>query len=347
MDRTFLVTKPNSNRTSCFICHHPVTKQEIRISFLKYDHYRYFHLPCFEPTNYHYIRQKDLDIRLTEESDIQTVQAWRSSWNLNFFPLDPEIPITVTTNKVLRTKTSNLSQVFVLVFRFLTISELVEQAELVCKSFYHASWDNQLWKYLMLRDFNIETKAKGSRKNYTQENLERCVKCKTKTDLKRCELIERNICKLCKKSIDKYEFVRNDAKTKFGIDPAKLGLRYKCFDGRTKYYPVLYINKRVPLFRKENKARVLRMLTEILPPDSEFIQIVQEIDIDHMENPPFGYFLSRIKRDNLAYNEKYEQIHSYKLVFDYIRRGKFKQQTDTKALNSIKSELTPPTHIYH
>lgn len=348
MNRAFLVTKPNSNRTSCFTCHSTITTEEIRISFKKYDHNRYYHLSCFDPPEYHFIKPENLDIVLKEKQDEETVETWRTLWNGKFFPLDPTIPISIQTKKVLKTRPSKFSQIFTMVFRFLTIDELVNYAELTCKSFYHAAWDDSLWKFLMFREFDIEIKSKGIRKKYAQENLERCAKCKKKDDLERCELLERNICGKCKGIFNDDYISRSKVMANHGFDPVKWGFRSKCFDGCTKYYSDIYLSKKLFRFRRENKFKALEMLIELLPPGSEFIQIIEDINIESMDKKiktKFGLY--RLKEITIpSYIEKYEQFNSYKLIFDYIRTGKFKKLSDSKALNIIKSELIP-NYIYH
>ena len=350
------MTKPNSNRTSCFNCHSTITKEEIRISFKKYDHFRYYHLPCFDPPEYHFIKSEDLEIVLKQKQDEETVEAWRTSWNSKFFPLDPAIPISVQTEKVLKTRPSKISQVFRLVFRFLTIDELVNYAELTCKSFYHAAWDDSLWELFMFREFGVGVECKGLglrprsrlREKYAQESLERCVRCKTKKDLKRSELLERNICSNCKGNFRNDYISRSQVMVNHGFDPFKWGFLCKSFDGCTRYYSEIYLRKKVLRFRRQNKEKVLKMLVEVLGSDAEFIQIIKDINFENMDKKvqiKMGIYKTKEKIIP-AYNENFEPLHSYKLIFDYIRTGKFKKLSDSKALNQIQSELTP-NYIYH
>lgn len=285
----FLVTTPKSNRTSCFTCHHQVSKQEIRISFKKYDHYRYYHLNCFDPPGRFYLKDKNIDIVLKSPSDQLVFKTWLEAWNSQFFPLDSGTQVKVTSKKVIKTKSSKTSQIFSKVFEFLSIDDLVNFCELVSKAFYHAAWDQELWKKLFLREFKIKAKGKNARLAFIQENFERCFVCKGKKDgLKRNELLQRNLCRDCKhkglgRGKDFQKLIKCNVEDEFGMTLDTKSFDFKCFNGLVKGNYRIYFEKVLERVRKDNRAEILIKLREVLNEEHQIVRFIKGIDLRKMK----------------------------------------------------------------
>ena len=332
----FSVTTPKSSKTSCFNCHHQISKQEIRISYKKYDHHRYYHLNCFDPAARFYLKDKNVDILLKSPSDQSVFKDWLLVWNSQFFPLDKETQVKVTSKRVLKTKSSKTSQIFSKVFEFLSIDDLVNFCQLVCKDFYHAAWSQELWKKLYLREFKAKPKGNNARLAFVQENFERCLVCKERKDgLKRNELLQRNLCRDCKdrgvgRGGDFKKIIKREVEKEFGMSLDSKAFDFKSFNGLVKGNYRFYFRKVLERVRKENRAEVLIKLREVLNEEHHIIRFIKGLDLKSM-----NYFIS----DEIIRQIDCRFIDISKEIYHFIRNREMRIRCAAVCLEKIKDDI--------
>ena len=259
----FVVENSRSDKTSCDICNKMLKLGEIRVVYPKVlKKSDYFHLRCFKPKSKQYIITSDLKIYLNNESE-QKFYTWLDNWNSKYFPLDqtlycPEIALALK----LETKITN-KRIFLEVFKFLTVNELMNSVNRVNKNFYSLTWDEELWNFLSNRDFNVIPSHSEYKKFYVQCYYSYCIECKTlpvEKKFSKCPLLKRTLCKKCLK-LDKYTLLNKSQILKiYGTNAELVKVSWWTYDGyQMVTYRFLFEDKLFK-FRESQKEQVIQFL---------------------------------------------------------------------------------------
>ena len=314
---TFVVDQPTSKRTSCKACFAPIQKGEIRILIKNYYKSKYFHLPCFIPKLDQYICQSDINLNLDEESKI-VFMSWLNDWNSRHFSLENPPSCPVALSKEVTSSNPIHKRMLLEIFKYLEVSDIVKNICLVNKEFYHVSWEQELWRELFVRDYKEEIATDNWRLKYATEYGKVCIECKTapsEENMYICPLLKRVLCKQCRKK-DEYRLLYKEQISRiYGIKANRLKVNFGSSDSCNKVIYKKDCIRAVNSLRNNNKEKILKELISKLGEDHDMVDIIENIDIEHMESD-FSGFNHQFLRYNGNRYEKY-----YKILFNDIRTG--------------------------
>ncbi|OMJ75811.1 hypothetical protein SteCoe_24947 [Stentor coeruleus] len=173
------------------------------------------------------------------------------------------------------------------VFKFLDVYDLSKSLALVNKEYYHTTWEPELWRYLIVRDFKEEISIETNlRHRYLELFMNCCIECKKFTDNDNyyvCPLIKRVLCWPCRR-LNKYKLIsKTEIQTLYKISPSLLNLKFGIAHRRASViYKGLFLES-LKNFRQKNKKFVLEKLYEELDDNCKLIRDIKEIDIANMD----------------------------------------------------------------
>ncbi|OMJ66197.1 hypothetical protein SteCoe_37054 [Stentor coeruleus] len=319
---SFIVEDSPTNFVSCTICKVQIQKQEMRVRIVRYTKLEYFHLNCYTPSLPQYIREKDLCVSKLGEENKKTLKVWLDNWNKKYFPLDSQPSSdnaisSILHNKSLLTNATRRRRILIEVFRFFDIYDLSKSLALVNKEYYNASWEPELWRFFLVRDFNIVVSSDMNfRHKYLEVYVKCCFECKKipqENDYYISPLIKRVLCLNCKE-LPKFKLIfKSDIKRIFKVNANLLDLKFgKGLGGSSVVYQWILI-KALRNFREKNKQFVLSKLYEELDDNCKIVRDVKDINTDY---EPLGVAMNSdiyVGTDN--HNKDYRKL------FDFIRNG--------------------------
>jgi hypothetical protein len=322
----FTVEECQRPQILCKKCSIPFNKQEMRVTIKKIMmSTEYYHLPCFTPRFNQYIIEKNIIIKLNQENT-KIFKDWLENWNSNFFPLDQIPPekmkaTLMLQDKSLTTSATRRRRMLIEIFLFLEINDISKVLPFVSKEFYHTTWEPELWKCLIKRDFlEISTESENWKHSYLKLYVSCCLECKeipSEENFYRCPLIKRVLCNKCRKT-DKYKLLcKSDIKSCFDIDAKCLGINFgQAFCNNQVVYKC-YLLKAIEKFREKNKDAVLSKLYEELDENCKLVRDVKDINYCKMDKD-YGLNFSKPNWDERNEDKNYRAIYSF------IRSGRGK-----------------------
>lgn len=277
----FDVEKTPSSVTVCIICSKGLRKGETRLTVRRYmNQAQYFHLNCCHLKFKQYIVKSDLNISLKGE-DLIFFYDWLNNWNKIFYPLD-YTPISIKIpSQSLNLVSSPKKRLFIEIFKFLPVRDILSSILLVNREFYQVSWSKELWQSLLIRDFNHKTIVENPKEIYSEKFslvCRECFKLTIQSNFYRCPLLKKTFCNNCIK-LPKYLILnKTDIKKIFNIDARKLRLEYFTCDEYQKVTYIFMVRDALEKFRFEQKQKVLKMI-QILGEDHPAFKDVNGINI--------------------------------------------------------------------
>ncbi|OMJ66198.1 hypothetical protein SteCoe_37055 [Stentor coeruleus] len=341
---SFIIEDSPTGLTYCFVCGVKLEKFEMRVHIKKkMRKSEFYHLKCFKPRLPQYIREKDITINKLEDGHKKIFQEWINDWNSKYFPLDSQPTSnnaisTLMHDKSLSTTATRRRRILIEVFKFLDIYDLSKSLALVNKEYYHATWEPELWRCLIVRDFNEEASIDNNlRHKYFELFKTCCIECKkipNRCNYYMCPLIKRILCLNCK-NLDKYKLIgKTEIKTLYKICPKVLNIK---FGISRKLVSVVYYGLFLELlknFRQKNKKTVLDKLYEELDDNCKLVRDIKEIDTANMDKA-FEKF-GRIERIEPNWDcDNHDK--DYKMLYNFIRSG-HKKANFKKIFQSYKGE---------
>ena len=331
---------PSNYLTKCEVCKIDFPKGEIRIVHPRNMRRSfYWHLNCYLPNVPQFIRESDISNSLKEESK-PIFNEWLKTLNSKYFPLDDTPISSVVPSKALPSITLTRRRSLIEIFKFLPISGLISEVNLVCKEFYQISWDSELWQYLIFRDFQKNEELFDSKSKYIKLFNSLCIECKTTPSAEtfyRCPYLKKNICKICLKKSKFTVMNRTDILRNYEIDAKFLNLVYGTSGDGKKVAYRYKIEEEIYKFREKNKNSVLG-ICQILGDDHYFVDKVKSINIKTMDNIFEGDFGSYPFR---CHRSSFQDIVDWKFlekIQKYIKTGKGKV-TEAQVIKRVKKKF--------
>jgi hypothetical protein len=328
---TFVAEENNLSRIYCHACNQLIIKAALQIQFLDSSGRKcFYHLKCYTPSLKQYIRPKDIEVSLNQ-SNCLVFSNWLSEWNKNYVPLDPvPLPPKFETKTVKSNATSH-KRMLLECFKYLKVEEIVLSIAIVSKEFYHVSWEIELWKCLLERDYAM--KCDGNyRRNYVIEFNSRCIECKKKPDYEnfyRCPLILKTICVYCRND-QKFKLIcKSFIKREFGVQPKKLEIPFGESSANKKVNYRCIVIKALEKFRTKNKLMVLVNITAFVSSDSPFFQLIFGINVLEMEKE-----VGKLASKGSSVNRMLKKTKAFLSIFNFIRTG-----VSEPSYSAILSEL--------
>ncbi|OMJ69623.1 hypothetical protein SteCoe_32602 [Stentor coeruleus] len=314
----------------CKVCLTHISNKTIGVGLGVYPKH-FTHLECFKPQVKKYIRNCDIYTSLKYDSSKSIFNEWLENWNSNFIPLDKPIEYNKNAKnlyciKTIKTQPPKKRRVFIEIFKYFDIYDLLKNLSQVCKGFYHTAWESELWWFLITRDFKIIPNINENLRHYylklfTSACLE-CQKILKSNDFSRCPLIKRVLCFKCK-TFPKYSFItKQEIKDFYGFDPKILKIHFElsCIRHSQIVYLSTFLNE-LYKFREKNKRDLLEKLYVGHNEHCEIVKFVEGIDIGKMDKGivrKYGFKIIEI-----SWSERLENKDYFK-VFKYVRTGKSK-----------------------
>ena len=312
-----------SHSTHCYSCSLVFEENDIRIlhSRLMRDS-PISHLHCFTPVAKQYIRKQDLEIVLIG-TDLQEFEDWLESWNKNYFCLDYKPISCETIVQSFFPKVNKSTRSLLEVFKFLNVKDILSSVIYVNKEFYSVVCKNELWQFLICRDFGMMEICENPQGFYVSNYGRLCGDCFKVFQVNyliRCPVLKKNVCFICFRQ-SKYRVLnQKKIKERFGIDMNKLDIEPATTNRHTKVGYLGMIKASVKRFRNKQKEELLKMINNV---DNQhpIINDILNIDIDNMEAEESR---ESWNRSVFVPNYPHSDFEIFKDLFDFIRYGKGK-----------------------
>lgn len=321
---SFIVEESPTYLVNCPTCGGNLQKSEMRVRIARNTKIEYFHLNCFTPTLPQYIREKDLTFFKLGVENKKKFKLWLDNWNKKYFPLDSQPSSSNAINTILHSKSLSTNatrrrRILIEVFRFFDIYDLSKSLALVNKEYYNATWEPELWRFFLVRDFNvIALPDKNYRHRYLEMYVKCCFECKAIPEEKSyyvSPLFKRVLCAQCK-ALPKFKLIfKSDIKRLLKVDSSLLNLKFgKGLGGSSVVYQGVLIQS-VKSFREKNKEFVLNTLYEELDDNCKLVRDIKNTNatnFDQIFNELTDYhiFLDPNNRDK-----------DYKKLLNFIKNG--------------------------
>ena len=282
----------------------------------------YYHVHCYTPVVKQYIRKQDLRIKLTG-ADLQVFEDWLESWNKNYFCLDYKPRSYETIVQSFFPKVNKSTRSLLEIFKFLSLKDILTSVIYVNKEFYSVVWKNELWQFLICRDFGMMEICESPKMFYVSNYGRLCGDCFKVFEvdyLIRCPVLKKNLCFTCFRQ-SKYRVLnQKKIKERFGIDMNKLDIEPATTNRHTKVGYLGMIKASVKRFRNKQKEELLKMINNV---DNQhpIINDILNIDIDNMEAEESR---ESWNRSVFVPNYPHSDFEIFKDLFDFIRYGKGK-----------------------
>jgi hypothetical protein len=190
----------------------------------------------------------------------------------------------------------------------------------VSKEFYQVTWEPELWKNFLLRDFKFSHSDENFKAKYVELCRKSCVECfqvPCEENYFMCPLIGKIICKDCLKK-EKFDLLtQNEIQRMVFENVSELNLSYvNTKFGRKATYRYLVFTEVLKL-RQEKKESILKLIES--DPDISFCKFVECIDTRDMD------IVTRLQRGKVFIKPNYKNIKNsrkHKKIFNIIRLGK-------------------------
>ncbi|CAG9310990.1 unnamed protein product [Blepharisma stoltei] len=280
----FNVEYSKSSRAICRACDSKILKGDMRIYIYHYDVPKYYHLKCYTPKYNQYICKNDIKVCVNDE-DSRIFDKWLNEWNINYEPLDKPYHIPPKLDKQVESKSSKYKRAWIEVFRFISPRETSYTLSLVCKEFYHITWDEELWQFYYSNQYKNPIEQSNSWKDqYMLATLHSCAECLIYLDennFHKCPLLKKPICDKCL-GTPKYKILdKSDIRYQYKINPNVLNLKFCNGFCGTKQTYFFMIKKALIEYRNQNKQRILKKF-ENKSEHAEIKEIVDSIDVENM-----------------------------------------------------------------
>jgi hypothetical protein len=311
--------------TVCEVCNTTIQKQSMRVIIPAYTTKHYFHFECYKPTRQLFIEQRDITNKLSKPEHLDKFNAWLEAWNANFSSsFAPAALALKFTTKVVDSKHSQRHRVWIESLRFLEGREMVKVLPLVCKEFYHISWQNELWKLYVLQEYGLEVDSSLARSIYINNFANQCISCHTlpSEDMYyRCPLLNRVLCKLCQQpsyAYEKYSMLgKSTIELVYNVSPKVLDLKFEEGTFNTRVTYMFLVQAAIAKFAKRNKELLLEELRR-RPDASKLTAEIQALD-------PFASDLliySASDGKMVPATSIKERSPAFQAAFDFIVTGK-------------------------
>jgi hypothetical protein len=318
----YIVEPSKSSNTQCKTCAQKIITGIIRIVINRCGKAPlYFHLNCFDHIN-QYLIKDDLIIKLSG-NDLEIFEKWLEDWNKNYYCLDYKpIKQSIPKQSLNSLKVPN-KRVYLEIFKFLNLQDILKSITFVNKQFYQTTWSEELWEFLLKRDFSVSCSESHPKQVYATNFSLACVDCLKMTsidDFFRCPFLKKTICATCY-NCSKYDIlIQSDLQVSYGIDFDKLDIEACTTDYHNKVVYSCVFEDRLKRFRKAQKEKVVEMM-KVLGPEHPALADVLNIDVDQMD---IKTDLMKNHRKVINYNIPYVQWPFFEKIFHYIRSGKGK-----------------------
>lgn len=276
-----LKVKNTKKPVNCRHCWRLIFLSEIQIRLSQKNSKKLrFHLHHYIPATPQYLIPSKLTIKLSQ-STRPAFNSWLASWNSQFFPINSKEPKIFSSFKSLNFIQTKQKRLFLEIFKFLDLIDLVFSVSLVNKNFYELCWENELWQNLLIRDFQLFNQN-NSKNSYLEEFSKRCFVCKLENNqdlLFSCPLLLKKFCFKCMNSDGRLEIIHQKNVFKaflYNGDFIKVKSLKSDESGWITYKFI--VKKAVDEIRKLNKQKVLDML-KLLGNDHELVKTVEKIDV--------------------------------------------------------------------
>ncbi|CAG9335756.1 unnamed protein product [Blepharisma stoltei] len=313
-------------KTRCWVCREGIKKNDINIHIYHMNGSENYHLDCYTPKVKQYICESDISVYLKDE-DAKKFYAWLEKWNQNYAPIDKPYHAPLNLIKQVESTPSKYRRAWIEVFRFISPWEVSRTLTLVCREFYHITWDEELWHFYYVKEFNDpEEQCSKWKDKYISMAFQGCIGCHkilTDQNFYRCPMLKKPLCWNCREKTHKFRLLnKSDIKLKYGVNANLLNLKFHEGSWNTKKSYTFMVKKALDEYHNLNKQKLLKKF-EKDPDYNELKEIADSINIRkiHKEILPDEKFIA---------NPFY---HCFDKILKYIRNkeGGFK---DIKPLNN-------------
>ena len=237
----FLIEEVKTTSTKCEACSTAIIKQQLRVTFRRTSRgTRYFHLECYTPGLSVRIHPGDLTIKIQSEDKQLELMQWVDDWNQQF-EVTPMMHARYT-QKGVASHPDSYRRLFLEIFTYLSVAELLQIAGRVCRTWYDATWQDDTWQY---RGTNFTPSSLSYRAQYVISWIHDCMYCgkhlKNEEIHTFCPIHNRPVCYPCysiEENRPQYVQILTEM---YSLDPAvlkKLPIRVFNFQGYDcVYYP--------------------------------------------------------------------------------------------------------------
>lgn len=327
-------------RTDCRECKTKILKNDLRVKIQICYHYEYYHLLCYRPRIYQFISKDHVRIHL-KQTERKIFDNWLDNWNSQFHTIEEIGTKHIKLKKSLANLAITPTKPWVLVLKYLKAIDIINCISILNKETYEATWNEDLWDYLFIRDYNVGRISSNPKVNYLSYYLQSCLVCK-KLPVTRyfnlCPIINRFVCSDCYKSQKFLLLNKKYIHTMYGIRPDTLGLE---FGVGNRYQKVTYkycVEKAVYKHRLKMKAKIVTKLIQILGENHYFVDIINNINL--LEIKKHDEITLKLLRDHSDKKiiETYLQISS-SIMVGHAKRS-FKH-----LINNVKSNISTDQSI--
>mmetsp|Transcript_6149 Transcript_6149/g.10758 ORF Transcript_6149/g.10758 Transcript_6149/m.10758 type:complete len:350 (+) Transcript_6149:202-1251(+) len=342
----FTVDAPIRTATSCDVCDEYIEKGGMRIIVPAYSTRHYFHFECYKPKLDSFIEQKDIKVKLKLPEHLDKFNAWLIAWNAKKHSSFSPIPITQKfVTKVVGTEHSKRHRAWIETLSFLTGTEMVKVVPLVCKEFYHISWQGELWRSYCIQEFDLTPDSADARMAYISNCLNRCLGCRKVPSpalYYRCPMLKRVLCKQCTTSHGegkKFSLInKSQIESVYSVNLKLLDLEFADGPFNQKFTYVFKLKQALVKFYARNRELLVQELTTIKGTEALVAEIAELSPKKLMcmkteyQFIPIQKFLPRI--DLSKRTEAFRQAHNFITSAKHIKR----------CLETIKRSLATVTN---
>mmetsp|Transcript_1914 Transcript_1914/g.4237 ORF Transcript_1914/g.4237 Transcript_1914/m.4237 type:complete len:351 (-) Transcript_1914:43-1095(-) len=258
---TIIVEECNLDGCLCKRCGSVIVMSSLRVSYIRNSHIDYMHLECFRPRNVVPIQENNVMISVSDPVEANKVTEWIAQWNSQFNK-------SYSQSQSLEVKDCVKNRVLLCVFEFLSVKDLIV-AGYVNKKWYKATWESELWRVFILRDFKVDAQEKDRRNEYIKLYQTVCMNCYQKaTEVDICPLLRRPLCLACRTVNDPFKekyglLSKKQLMQVYGVDANWLRQRNlkwtRSKQNHKLTYQYLFIESLYDL-RRWNQARIVEFL---------------------------------------------------------------------------------------
>lgn len=163
----------------------------------------HYHLFCWEPYFKEPLSTSTFEF-INEQSKLKEseLRARIDAWNRQFLVREEDLP-AVYCSQAIRTSSTPLRRLLLLIYQYLTVEVVEARAALVCKAWYHVSRDSEGWKsrfFAVFRSWKSDPNS-DYRKLYILYHLNSCWSCGCLPPLRfistKCPYFKRPLCRKC------------------------------------------------------------------------------------------------------------------------------------------------------
>ena len=246
--------EPKTNRSKCWYCQALILKDDIRVNYFFRYRVERFHLLCFKPRFKEPIEERTCSKKF-DKPTMEVVKTWIADWNSQFKSRN-SIDVRLKVHKMhLGVRKVNRVRMWLEVLKWLPGIEVIKSISRVSRMFYSLSWNQEIFKYFCLVEFNSKQAFKCYRSLYSEIYKEACYICKSVNPdkkYKRYYHTNRNLCKSC----DPNFVNKGDIKDNWKVNPNRLCLKYLRVKYCRKRVESHWINRSILSMRKKRKEKL-------------------------------------------------------------------------------------------